>query len=147
MNEVFLRGNVGKDPVIKTFQDGGQIANFSIATQERYRDKEGKTNTVTDWHNLQVWGKLCSVVEKYVKKGDSVLIRGKLKTRSYDDKDGNKKYITEVHVQELEMLTPRSKHEDGDAVDEEVRRDKDERLTGGNNQSTGGGVVDDDLPF
>ena len=104
MNKVILLGNLGKDPEIKTFDNGGKIAKFSLATTEKWKDKTtGETKEDTQWHNISVGGKLADVVQNYVKKGSSVLIEGKIKTRSWET-NGEKKYITEVHAESLTMV-------------------------------------------
>ena len=107
INKVILLGNVGKDPEIKYFDNESSVANFSLATSEAYTNKNGEKVTNTEWHNVQAWRGLAKIVEKYVKKGDLIYIEGRIKTRSYDDKDGNKKYITEILADEIKMLGSR----------------------------------------
>ena len=105
VNKVFLIGRLGKDPVIKHFENGGAIAEFTLATDDSYKDRQGNKVEQTDWHNIKItFPKLAEVAEKYLKKGSLVHIEGKIKTRSYDDKDGNKRYITEVVVEGFKML-------------------------------------------
>ena len=107
MNKVFLRGFVGADPLIKTFENGGKIAVFTLATTERgFTTKDGKTiPDVTDWHKIVVRGNgLVGICEKYVQKGTPLLIEGKIHTRTYEDKNGVKREITEIFVEELELL-------------------------------------------
>ena len=105
VNKVFLIGRLGKDPVIKHFDNGGAIAEFTIATDDSYKDRQGNKVEQTDWHNVKItFPKLAEVAEKYLKKGSLVHIEGKIKTRSYDDKDGNTRYITEVVVEGFKML-------------------------------------------
>ena len=110
VNKVILLGNVGKDPEIKYFDNDRAVANFSLATTERgYRTTNGiDVPEKTEWHNISVWGGLAKVVEQYVKKGDPLYIEGKIRTRSYDDKTGVKRYITEISVDNLEMLGRKS---------------------------------------
>lgn len=110
VNKVILLGNVGKDPEIKYFDNDRAVANFSLATTERgFRAANGtEVPDRTEWHNISCWGGLAKVVEQYVKKGDPLYIEGKIKTRSYDDKNGVKRYITEISVENLEMLGRRS---------------------------------------
>lgn len=103
-NKVQLIGNLGHNPEVKTLDGGKKMAKFSIATNEAYRNAKGEKITETQWHNLVAWGKVAEIVEKYLTKGSEVAIEGKLTSRSYSDKDGNKKYFTEVHVNELLML-------------------------------------------
>lgn len=109
MNKVFLIGNVGKDPEVRTFDDGGKVANVTIATTERgYKLQNGtEVPDHTDWHNLVVKGGLAKVVEQYVHKGDKVCVVGKLMYREYEDKTGAKRYITEVYVNDMELLSPK----------------------------------------
>ena len=110
VNKVILLGNVGKDPEIKYFDNDRAVANFSLATTERgYRTSNGiDVPEKTEWHNISVWGGLAKVVEQYVKKGDPLYIEGKIRTRSYDDKTGVKRYVTDIHVDNLEMLGRKS---------------------------------------
>jgi len=103
-NKVQLIGNLGNNPEIITLENGSKLAKFSIATNESYKNAAGEKITNTDWHNLVAWNKTAEIIEKYLEKGKKIAIEGKLTTRSYDDKEGNKKYITEVVVNELLML-------------------------------------------
>ena len=103
-NKVQLIGNLGNAPEVKTTESGKKLARFSVATNESYRNANGEKVTETTWHNLVAWGKVADIAEKYLNKGSEVAIEGKLINRSYTDKDGNKKYITEVQVNELLML-------------------------------------------
>lgn len=96
VNKATILGNVGQEPEIKTFDNGNKVANFSIATSEKWKDKQGDPQESTEWHNIAVFGKLADIVEKYVKKGQQLYIEGKIKTRSWEDKEGNKKYTTEI---------------------------------------------------
>ena len=103
-NKVQLIGNLGMNPEIKILESGKKLAKFSIATNESYKNAKGEKVEDTQWHNLIVWGKTANIVEQYLQKGNEVAIEGKLSNRSYDDKDGNKRYITEIVVNELLML-------------------------------------------
>lgn len=103
-NKVQLIGHLGNAPEVKTTESGKKLARFSVATNESYRNAKGEKVTETTWHNLVAWGKVADIAEKYLNKGSEVAIEGKLINRSYSDKDGNKKYITEVQVNELLML-------------------------------------------
>lgn len=100
MNRVQLIGNLGKDPEIKYTNKGTAVANFSVATTESYKDKNDEWQKTTSWHNIVAWDKKAEAVSKLV-KGDSVFIEGKLQTRSYEDKSGTKKYVTEVVASEI----------------------------------------------
>ena len=100
VNKVILIGNVGKDPEIRTFGNGGKVANFSIATSENWKDKQGQRQEKTEWNNIAVFNDgLVGVIERYVKKGSKLYIEGKLQTRKWQDRDGNDKYTTEVVLQ------------------------------------------------
>ena len=103
-NKVQLIGNLGNAPEVRTLDGGKKMARFSVATNESYRNAKGEKITETQWHNLVAWGKVAEIVEKYLVKGKEVMIEGKLINRSYNDKEGNKKYITEVQVNEILML-------------------------------------------
>jgi single-strand DNA-binding protein len=103
-NKVQLIGNLGNDPEIINLESGKTLAKFTIATNENYKNAKGEKVTDTQWHNIIAWGKTAQIVEKYVTKGKEVAIEGKLTSRSYDDKEGNKRYITEVVCNELLML-------------------------------------------
>jgi single-strand DNA-binding protein len=104
VNKVILVGNVGKDPVIRYFDKGVAKATFPLATSETYTNQQGETITSTEWHNIVLWRALAEIAEKTVKKGTQVYIVGKIKTRSYVDKDGNNKYITEILADTLMVL-------------------------------------------
>lgn len=103
-NKVQLIGNLGKDPEIVNLDGGKKLAKFTIATNEIYKNQKGEKVTDTQWHNVVAWGKTAEIVERYLTKGKEVIIEGKLTSRSYDDKDGNKRYITEIVCNELVML-------------------------------------------
>ncbi len=104
-NKVQLIGRLGQEPEIITFKDGNKIAKFSMATDDSYKDKDGNKVERAYWHNVVVKGGLVKVVEEYVTKGQEIAIEGKLTNRSWDDKEGNKRYITEVFCNELLMLS------------------------------------------
>ena len=103
-NKVQLIGNLGNNPEIINLDSGKKIAKFSIATNESYRNAKGEKIQDTQWHNLVAWGKTAEIIESYVKKGNEIAIEGKLTHRSYDDKEGNKRYVSEIIVNELLML-------------------------------------------
>lgn len=104
VNKVILVGNLGADPETRTIESGAKVANFSIATTERYKDKNGNAVDKTEWHNIVMWRGLADIAEKYLKKGSQVFIEGKLRTRSWDDQNGNKRYTTEVLADNMTML-------------------------------------------
>ncbi len=103
-NKVQLIGNVGNTPEILTFDSGKKMAKFSIATNETYKNNKGEKVTDTQWHNVVAWGKTAELIENYVPKGKEIGLEGRLTSRSYDDKDGVKKYITEVICNEVLLL-------------------------------------------
>ena len=103
-NKVQLIGNLGNNPEIITLESGKKLARFTIATNEVYRNAKGDKVQDTQWHTIVAWNKTAEIVEKYLSKGNEVAVEGKLSTRSYEDKDGVKKYITEIIVNELLML-------------------------------------------
>jgi single-strand DNA-binding protein len=103
-NKVQLIGNLGAKPEVKTLESGKKMATFNLATSESYRNASGDKVTETQWHRLVAWGKVADIVEKYLDKGKEIAIEGKLVHRSYNDKGGSKKYISEVQVSELLML-------------------------------------------
>ncbi|MEN9572003.1 MAG: hypothetical protein RL172_3234 [Bacteroidota bacterium] len=103
-NKVQLIGNLGKAPEVKTLEGGKKVARFTMATNETYRDRAGRKETQTTWHNIVAWGKVAEIAEKFLDRGKEVAIEGKLVNRSYNDKAGNKQFITEVVANELLLL-------------------------------------------
>ncbi len=104
INKVILVGNLGKDPEVKYTQGGTAFANFSIATSERWTDKNGEKQEKTEWHRVVAWGKLAEICGEYMSKGKQVYIEGKLQTRQWEDKDGNTRYTTEVKADNVMLL-------------------------------------------
>jgi single-strand DNA-binding protein len=104
-NRVQLIGNIGKEPEVKTFDSGKTKASFSLATSESYTDQNGKKVQDTQWHHIVAWGHTANYIESYLEKGNRIAVDGKLVHRSYNDKDGATKYITEVLVNEILLLT------------------------------------------
>ena len=149
VNKVILVGNVGKDPEVRHLDSGVAVANFPLATSESYTSKSGDKVTTTEWHNIVLWRGLADVAEKYVTKGRQLYIEGRIRTRSYDDKDGNKRYITEIYGDVLQLLGSRT---DGPAGGEQNAQ-----VGNTQNQSSPQNAVnepekdepegDDDLPF
>ena len=103
-NKVQLIGNLGMNPEMKVFDNGNKLAKMSIATNESYKNAKGELVKETQWHNLVAFGKTAEIIEKYLKKGSEVAVEGKLMSRSYTDKEGIKRYFTEIQVNELLML-------------------------------------------
>lgn len=104
LNKVTLIGNLGKDPEVTKLSKGGNVAKLSLATQESYRDKDGKLQTQTDWHKIVAWQQLAEIAEKLFHKGSQVYVEGRLKSRSYEDKEGKTHYITEIVAEKLLIL-------------------------------------------
>jgi single-strand DNA-binding protein len=151
VNKVFLLGNVGKDPEIRTTQGGMTVASFSLATADRQKDQQGNWADKTEWHNLVCFQRTAEIVRDYVKKGSQIFVEGKIQTRSWDDKtSGEKKYRTEILVNELSLLGGRGESGSGST----------ERSSGGYSQRSSApsasapsndyadqGITDEDIPF
>ena len=140
INKVILVGNVGKDPEVRYLEGGIALAKFSLATSESRKDKEGNRVDQTEWHNIVLWKRLAEVAEKYVKKGMQLYIEGKIKTRSWEDKEGNKKYMTEIIGDSMTMLGKRNSSSE-DANNSESTSVAEPSLPAATDAPT------DDLPF
>ena len=129
VNRVTLIGNLGRDPELKFTPQGNAVCKLSVATTEKWRDQQGKPQERTTWHNVVVWGKQAEACEQYLSKGKQVFIEGRIDNRSYDDKDGNKKYITEIVAQNVRFLGGGQRGEaqgGGGSVDAPTGGDEDE---------------------
>lgn len=104
INKVILLGHVGKDPEVKHLDNDRVVAKFTLATSESYKSKTGEKVTNTEWHNIVCWRSLAEIAGRYVKKGTTLYVEGKIRSRSYDDKDGNKKYFTEIEADNFQMV-------------------------------------------
>ena len=113
VNKVILIGNLGKDPEVRSLEGGAKVANFPIATTESYKDKSGNNVDQTEWHNIVVWRGLADVADKYLKKGMPIYLEGKIRTRSWDDKEGHKRYTTEIVADNLIMLGKKDDNQSG----------------------------------
>ena len=131
VNKVILVGNLGKDPEVRHLEGGAVVAKFPLATSESYKDKSGQRIEQTEWHNVVVWRGLAEVAEKYLKKGMTIYVEGKLRTRSWDDKDSNKHYTTEIVGDTFTILSKRENNQSSGNTEE-------------NNSNIKAG---DDLPF
>lgn len=107
INKVILIGNLGVDPELRFTQSGTPVASFRIATSERWKDKEGNQQEQTEWHNIVAWGRLGELCNEYLNKGSKVYIEGKLKTRKWQDQNGNDRYTTDIVARDVQFLTPR----------------------------------------
>lgn len=153
---MILIGNLGKDPEVRHLESGRAVANFSLATSETYKNREGEKVTHTEWHNIVLWTPLAEIGERFLKKGSQVYIEGKLTTRSYDDKDGTKRYINEVVGREMTLLGGRPADSSGGgaipnsgSVSEPARSNEPAVATTPTSTATLGGdsAEVDDLPF
>ncbi len=137
VNKVILIGRLGKDPDVRHLEGGSTVANFTLATSETYKDKAGNRQELTEWHNIVVWRRQAEIAEQYLHKGSLIYLEGRLRTRSWEDKDGNKRYTTEVEAQTFKMLDRKSDQEPASAPPppEPERKDVIEENP------------DDDLPF
>jgi len=107
INKVILIGNLGADPEIRYTQNGTPVANFNVATSETWRGQDGNKEEHTEWHKIVVWRKLAEVCGEYLNKGSKVYIEGKIRTRKWQDKDGNDRYTTEIEARDVQFLTPK----------------------------------------
>ena len=146
VNKVILVGNLGKDPEIRHLENGAAVANFSIATSENYKDrKTGEKVSQTEWHNSVAWRGLAEIAEKYLKKGHKVYIEGKLKTRTWQDQDGNNRYSTEVITDNLTMLGNANQNENKSNYTEPSNKLNTDKKPAEKEFSAPGD--EDDLPF
>src|SRR5271170_3403902 len=144
VNKVILVGNVGKDPEVRYSQSGTPVANFSLATNERFKDRSGEWQDRTEWHNIVAWQRLAEIVGEYVAKGSKVYVEGKLQTTSWEDRQsGERKYRTEIVARELLLLGSRE-NSGGD----HQRPTQNENQNQGQPSHAGSGeIVDQDIPF
>ena len=136
VNKVILVGNLGKDPEVRYLDSGVAVANFSLATTENYKNKQGEKVSQTEWHNIVLWRGLAEVAEKWLKKGSSVYIEGKIRTNKWEDKEGNSRYNTEILADNMTML--------GNRINSDVS-DKNDSKTASEVKSVND--ENDDLPF
>jgi single-strand DNA-binding protein len=147
INKVILIGNLGKDPEVRHLESGVAVCNFSIATGETYKDRNsGEKVTHTEWHNIVLWRGLAEVAEKYLKKGAKIYIEGKLRTRSWQDQEGNTRYTTEILGDNMTMLGKSEPNPSPAASSQsmEASKKKEEPL---GNEFSNPDVENDDLPF
>jgi len=145
VNKVILIGNLGADPEVRYTPDGAQVANFNLATSESWNDRtSGEKQERTEWHRLVVWRKLAEIAGQYLKKGSKIYIEGKLQTRSWEDQSGQKRYTTEVVVNELQMLDSRGEGGGGGGG---ISRDPGPAAQPEYGPPPGAAAEEDDLPF
>ncbi len=151
VNKVILLGNVGKDPEFKALPSGQPVVNFSLATSDRYKDQQGNQQERTEWHNLVAYAKLAEIVRDYVKKGSKLYVEGRLTTRSWDDRETNKKvYRTEIVISDLSLLSGRS--EEGGSASGGYSGGRssgsyDQRSPASDDFAQSTQITDDDIPF
>jgi single-strand DNA-binding protein len=145
INKAILVGHVGNDPEVRHLEGGTPVANFNLATSETYTNKSGEKVTQTEWHHIVIWRGLAEVVEKYVKKGAQLYIEGRIRNRSWDDKDGNKRYITEIVADTMQILGKRSETQnDGSNSASDVSNN---HAPASKQESSSIPEQEDDLPF
>jgi single-strand DNA-binding protein len=147
LNRVMLIGHLGQDPELRNTQSGTAVCNFSIATTEKWKDKQGEKQEKTEWHRCVAWGKPAEVLAKYLTKGSQVYIEGSLETKQWEDKDGNKRYTTEIKVREFTFLGGGKSNGDsrrGGSHDSAPARAGDDLGYGPRTAPEG---LDDDIPF
>jgi len=142
---VILIGNLGKDPEIRHLDNGRAVANFSLATSENYKNREGEKVTTTEWHNIVLWTPLAEIAEKYLNKGNQIYLEGKLTNRSFEDKDGNRKYITEVVGQNLTMLGGKGSASESSTLEESKSTPEESKIV--SESAVTEEDQTDDLPF
>lgn len=147
VNKVILIGNLGKDPELKYLPSGRAVAEFSIATSENWKDKDGNRQEKTEWHNIVLWGRTAEVAKEYLSKGSSVYIEGRLQTRSWDDKDGKKQYKTEIVGDRMQMLGSRRDASSSGPADQGQPQEALAPGASGPDSQNGPSSSDDDLPF
>ncbi len=151
INKVILIGNLGKDPEFKYTPAGNPVATFSLATTERWNDKDGQRQDRTEWHNIVAWGRLAELVNQYLKKGRTCYLEGRITTRSWDDKDGNKKYRTEIVASSVEFLNASSGANSGsnDKGGNSIPQDQSysQSFAPSANQANEPQAAEEDLPF
>ncbi len=145
VNKVILIGNLGKDPEVRHLEGGVTKVNFPLATSETYKDKSGNKIEHTEWHNIILWRGLAEVAEKYLKKGNPVFIEGKIKTRTWEDKDGNKRYSTEIIADNMTLLGGKPSG-DGHQHSSSAATSSDAAQETATNRASAGNTSDD-LPF
>jgi single-strand DNA-binding protein len=147
VNKVILIGNLGADPDMRYTPSGTGVCELRLATNESWTDKGGQKQERTEWHRVVVWGKLAEIVSKYLSKGRQVYVEGRLRTRSWDDKEGNKRYTTEIIANDVQFLSGGSGGGARGGGDGPPPAEPDYGGGGGGYGGGGGGGPDDDIPF
>ena len=143
VNKVILVGNLGRDPEVRYMTSGEVVCNFSIATTDTWKDKNGQKQERTEWHNIVMYRRLAEIAGEYLKKGAPVYLEGKLQTRKWQDKDGNDRYTTEIIADQMQMLGSRGDGGGQSGGGQSPRQQQQQSAPSGGN----GNVPDDDIPF
>jgi len=149
VNKVILVGNTGRDPETRYMPSGDAVTNISIATSDRYKDRQsGEVKEATEWHRVAFFGKLAEIADKYLKKGTQVYIEGRLRTRKWTDQNGQEKYATEIIADSMQMLGGKPVNTNGDGGESYSRHKQQDKPTSSVKPSNGDlGSMDDDIPF
>ena len=150
VNKVILIGNLGRDPEIRYMPSGDAVANLRIATTDKFKDRNGEQQEVTEWHSVAFFGKQAEICGQYLKKGSQVYVEGSLRTRKWQDKDGNDRYTTEIRGDRMQMLGGRGGGGGGGMADFDAPPDNGPskgKPSGGGGGGRGFGDMDDDIPF
>lgn len=142
VNKVILVGRLGRDPETRYTGSGQQVCNFSMATDETYKDRAGERQKRTEWHKIVMWGRLAEIAQQYLKRGSLIYIEGRLQTRQWDDQTGNKRYTTEIVANVMKMLGSRG--EGGPGGGESGERHQAPEM---DESQAGPGISDEDIPF
>jgi single-strand DNA-binding protein len=145
LNKVMLIGNLGRDPEVRYTQNGTAVANFTMATTDRWTDSTGERREKTEWHRIVTWAKQAEIVGEYLKKGRQVYVEGSLQTREWTDRDGQKRYTTEVRAQRVQMLGSRGESGKDDSSPVGAGREKFQGTSAADPGA--GGYNEDDIPF
>ena len=164
LNKVMLIGNVGKDPEVRHLEGGSVVASFSLATTEKYRDRNNELKETTEWHNIVCWRALAELADKYIRKGTQIYVEGKIRTRSWEDQSGQKRYTTEILADSIQLLGRKADNPSGQGGSsytqstpyQSQQSPYQSQPTPSNNQAStntnddmpfAGGSDEDDLPF
>ncbi len=146
VNKIILVGHLGKDPEIKTIPSGAKVASFSMATTERFKDRDGQQQEKTEWHNVVAWDRLADICAEYLHKGKQVYLEGKIQTRKWQDKDGNDRYTTEIIASQMQMLGSKAESESR-PVNQPSKQKNTWEAEPNKDDSFPDDNMDDDIPF
>jgi single-strand DNA-binding protein len=145
VNKVILVGRLGKDPETRYTGSGQQVCNFSMATDETYKDRSGERQKRTEWHKIVMWGRLAEIAQQYLKRGSLIYVEGRLQTRQWDDQTGNKRYTTEIVANVMKMLGGRGEGAPGGAPEAGGRHVPEPEMV--EEPQAGPAISDEDIPF